>query len=298
MFPEVLESEGVPLQILKQGSKGGTLKLLIKFEDGAMAEYAALIYKKRKIVCLSSRTGKCGRSCGFCATGTICEGKSRNITWAETLAVFFLIIKLASWLFTDKILASFMGQNEAMANATNTCNAIFMLSAHENFSFAVSTIGQKENLIEFIKLVKSMGLKVKIQFSLHFPDQRVRQKHMPATKGNSLKDILNILEAYYKETGMEICVNYALFKELNCRINDFILLRRLLKGRDGFYVKFSEANTFYNPYTKILYAPSEGIFYAIGGRILSAAGIKNKEFHSVNDIEGVACGMMTSLYSE
>ncbi|HEU4752250.1 MAG TPA: 23S rRNA (adenine(2503)-C(2))-methyltransferase RlmN, partial [Armatimonadota bacterium] len=63
--------------LVRQDSRDGTAKLLLRFADGKEIETVVLPYADRTSVCISSQVG-CPVGCVFCATATM--GFGRNLT--------------------------------------------------------------------------------------------------------------------------------------------------------------------------------------------------------------------------
>ncbi len=79
---ESLTTVSVPALIQEQRADDGTLKWLLKLEDGNAIETVYLPGESRGTFCISSQGG-CGFDCRFCATAQ--AGFNRNLTTAEII---------------------------------------------------------------------------------------------------------------------------------------------------------------------------------------------------------------------
>ncbi|MDR0976112.1 MAG: 23S rRNA (adenine(2503)-C(2))-methyltransferase RlmN, partial [Christensenellaceae bacterium] len=81
----------LPSPEIIQKSKDGTVKYLLKLNDGKKIECVLLKQDYGNTLCVSSQVG-CRMACAFCASGK--NGLVRNLTCGEILAEVILINKL------------------------------------------------------------------------------------------------------------------------------------------------------------------------------------------------------------
>ncbi len=71
-----------PEVVIESPSKDGTIKWLMRLEDGVSVETVYIPEPKRATLCVSSQVG-CALNCSFCSTGK--QGFSRNLSTAEII---------------------------------------------------------------------------------------------------------------------------------------------------------------------------------------------------------------------
>ena len=68
-------------------SHDGTIKFLVEFKDGMVAEMVAMSFNKKYTLCLSSQIG-CAMKCSFCFTGT--RGLKRHLSSDEIVGQYLI----------------------------------------------------------------------------------------------------------------------------------------------------------------------------------------------------------------
>ena len=81
----------VPEVISEKTSKDGTIKWLMKMQEGNAIETVYIPEKNRGTLCISSQIG-CSLNCSFCATGA--QGFNRHLTTAEIIGQVWVAAKI------------------------------------------------------------------------------------------------------------------------------------------------------------------------------------------------------------
>ncbi|MEK6734771.1 MAG: 23S rRNA (adenine(2503)-C(2))-methyltransferase RlmN, partial [Pseudomonadota bacterium] len=112
-----------PEVAVKQESIDGTIKWLLKLEDGSQIETVYIPEETRGTLCVSSQVG-CTLTCSFCHTGT--QRFVRNLTASEILQQLLLAKdQLNDWHETPKITnIVMMGMGEPLYNYDNVVKAL------------------------------------------------------------------------------------------------------------------------------------------------------------------------------
>ena len=111
-------------------SKDGTIKWLIKLNDGSEVETVYIPQEDRGTVCLSSQVG-CTLNCSFCHTGT--QALVRNLTSGEIIGQLMLVMDhLNDWpsgknhrKVTNVVM---MGMGEPLLNYDEVSNCLLYTS--------------------------------------------------------------------------------------------------------------------------------------------------------------------------
>lgn len=163
--------------------EGGTVKFLLKLDDGLETETIILPMGGRyNTLCISSQIG-CRWACAFCETGKM--GILRNLTKGEILAQ----LMTAELVFGKPIRnIVFMGMGEAFDNFDNVIGAIDIFSHPwamdiPKKSICISTVGNVEGIKRFTQMARndreSHYRKLHLAVSLNGADDEVRNSLMP-----------------------------------------------------------------------------------------------------------------------
>ncbi len=205
-------------------SADGAKKFTLRTSDDQTIESVYIPEGKRRTVCVSTQIG-CPLACTFCATGL--TGFKRDLSGYEIADQ----IQIAQSKTLERVTnIVFMGMGEPMLNLDSVFDALEIITSPIGMAIAqrhitVSTIG----IIDGIERLMRSKYKVKLAVSLNAADEPLRHELMPATKGNSLRDLLNVTETYARIKGM-VTFEYVLIKNMNDRIEDAKKLKKILHG--------------------------------------------------------------------
>lgn len=204
----------------KQVSGDGTVKFLLRMEDGALVESVLIPSEgrdgtRRWSQCLSSQVG-CPMACTFCATGSM--GFTRNLSMGEILgqvlvARDYLGDTRPDWPVLRNLV--FMGMGEPLLNWGAVKDALTSLNDDRGLNFSprritVSTCGIREGLRE----LGDSGLAY-LAVSLHAPNQALRERLMPRAARWPLDELMAALTAYPLKTRERITFEYLLLGGVN-----------------------------------------------------------------------------------
>ena len=197
-----------------QYSSDGTIKSRFKTFDGHLIEGVLIPTDERKTACVSSQIG-CSLSCKFCATGYM--DRKRNLNYDEIYDQVVLINQQSEKAFDKKLTnIVFMGMGEPLLNYSNVLKAIERISAPDGLGMSqrritVSTAG-------VAKMIKKLGddkVRFKLALSLHAANDAKRNEIMPINETNNIKDLIEAMNYFYKQTNNEITFEYILLKNFN-----------------------------------------------------------------------------------
>jgi 23S rRNA (adenine2503-C2)-methyltransferase len=234
-----------------QTSSDGTLKLLLRLDDGALVETVLIPDRDRYTQCLSCQIG-CPMGCTFCSTGLM--GFSRNMTGGE-IAAQVLVARdyLRTHGLADEVKnLVYMGMGEPLANWEEVRRSLQILSHPEGLEFSrrritLSTCAIKGKLDVF----DAEGLALPA-ISLHAPTQEIREKLMPGAARWPIGELISALESLELKARERVTIEYILIKGVNDTLQHARQLVRLLS-----HLKCKINLIAYNPGPGIDYAAPE-----------------------------------------
>ena len=207
-----------------QYSKDGTIKYLFPTESGKFVETVYIPDRDRATLCVSCQVG-CKMNCLFCQTGK--QGFEGSLTTCDILNQIYSLPEV------DKLTnIVFMGQGEPMDNLDNILRTTEILTADYGWAWSpkritVSSVGVKNKLKRFIE-----ESDCHVAISLHSPIAEQRAELMPAQKGMSIAEIVELLRNYDFSHQRRLSFEYIVFGGVNDSMTHARELVKLLKGLD------------------------------------------------------------------
>lgn len=217
------------LNIVKKNvSPDGTTKFLFALADGNLIETVLMNQSYGYSVCVTSQVG-CNMGCYFCASGE--TKKIRNLEPSEML---LQVLTVDNYLQESEFRVSHvvvMGIGEPFDNYDNVIEFIKIINDAKGLEIGsrhitVSTCGLVPKIIEFAEL----PLQVNLAISLHFPNDKLRDKYMPINHKYNLRSLFDSLKIYYEKTQRRITFEYILLDGINDSIECAKELCLLIKG--------------------------------------------------------------------
>jgi len=217
----------------KQTSSDGTIKWLLKFEDGAKAETVFIPEEDRGTLCISSQVG-CTLNCSFCHTGT--QRLVRNLSSAELVGQILIALdELSAWPsaqvgrpLTNIVL---MGMGEPLYNLENVIKALKIIMDNEGISISKRRITLSTSGI--VPEFNRCGLEtdVNLAISLHAVTDEVRDILVPINKRYPIKELINACREYPGvSNSRRITFEYVMLKGINDSTSDARALIKLMEG--------------------------------------------------------------------
>ncbi len=223
---------GCMAPIESRHSKDGTVKYLfpVRTTDGdtSRKRFVETVYIPEEgghaTLCVSCEVG-CKMNCLFCQTGK--QGFHGYLTVADILNQAYSIPEADS--LTNIV---YMGQGEPMDNLDNVLRSTQILTAPYGWAWSpkritVSSVGLKDKLQRFLN-----ESDCQVAISLHSPIHEQREKLMPAEKGMTIKDVVDLLRDYDFSHQRRLTFEYIVFGGLNDSQTHAREICRLLKGLD------------------------------------------------------------------
>lgn len=202
-----------------QKSNDGTVKSAFRLFDGNLVEGVLIPATDRMTACVSSQVG-CSLTCKFCATGYM--DRKRNLDAAEIYDQVVAIAKQADTHFNAPLTnIVYMGMGEPLLNYASVLESIEKITSPEGLNMSpkritVSTAG-------IAKMIKKLGddeVKFRLALSLHAANDEKRNQIMPINESNSLENLAEALNYFYKKTGNRITFEYIVFNNFNDTLQD------------------------------------------------------------------------------
>lgn len=194
----------------RQISTDGTIKYLIEYNDGLMAEAVLMRFDNRSnlSMCVSCQVG-CKMNCKFCATGH--NGFKRNLTSYEIVSQILLCQQDTGLKVTNIV---FMGQGEPLDNFENIKKAIELINKNLQISIRRMTLSTSGIVPKIIELSNN-DLIPTLAISLHAPNHKIREQIMLIEKKYNIEDLKKALIKYNQKTKDRITIEYILIGGLN-----------------------------------------------------------------------------------
>lgn len=213
---------GCVAPIGEQRSVDGTVKYLFPTHDGKFVETVFIPEKERATLCVSCQVG-CKMNCLFCQTGK--QG------FEGSLSVGDILNQIYSLPEADKLTnIVYMGQGEPMDNLDNVLQSTEILTADYGWAWSpkritVSSVGVRGKLKRFLE-----ESECHVAISLHHPIPKERAKLMPAEKGISIEQVVDLLRNYDFSHQRRLSFEYIVFKDVNDSLWHAKAIVTLLKG--------------------------------------------------------------------
>lgn len=278
----------LPIVVKKEKSNDGVIKWLLNV-NGDYIETVYIPENKRNTLCISTQVG-CMVNCNFCGTGK--KGFKRNLFVSEIIGQVLLINLFLFKNFKNRITnIVFMGMGEPLFNFINVVNSIKIMLDKYCFNFSkrkivLSTSGIVPKIYRLINYVDII-----ITFSLHAPNNFIRNKIIPINKKYDIYSVLDSISYYIyfsKANKKKINIEYIMLYNINDSNKNVYELINLLKY---FNVKINLIN--FNNINKNIF------FYKRSNNIVNFYNILNKNgiFTFIRKIRGndikASCGQLT-----
>ncbi|BAZ03457.1 23S rRNA (adenine(2503)-C(2))-methyltransferase RlmN [Calothrix sp. NIES-3974] len=186
----------------------GTIKYLLRLDDGQIIETVGIPIDNRLTVCVSTQVG-CPMACDFCATGK--GGFQRNLARHEIVDQVLTVQQDFQRRVSHIV---FMGMGEPLLNLEQVLAAIRSLNQDIGIgarNITVSTVGIPGRIRQFAQ----HHLQVTLAVSLHASNQTIREQLIPSARPYPLADLLNECREYVEITGRRVTFEYILLAGVN-----------------------------------------------------------------------------------
>ena len=265
------------------GADGASFKFLWRGRPGVSYESGFYLYPAYDSVCVSSQAG-CNVGCLFCVTGRSIN--RYNLAADEIVAQVTATGALRRSGLPLKV--SFQGMGEPLHNYASVVAAVRDLrAAGQADMIGVSTVG-------FPRLIDRLRTDVpglKLQISVHAPDDELRHRLIPGSRGTSLAAVLSAAARYGALAQGDVVFNYVLLAGINDSPRQAGRLAELARPYlPAARVKVSR----YNHDPELPFAASDDATAAAFVTELRARGVPVYEFRSLGVSIASGCGQLRS----
>lgn len=279
----------LPEIALEKTSDDGTVKWVLRLEDGNAIETVYIPEAGRGTLCVSSQVG-CALDCTFCSTAQ--QGFNRNLTSAEIVGQVWLAMQRLPAPegrprpVTNVVL---MGMGEPLANFDAVVSALQLMIDDNAYGLSrrrvtVSTSGLVPALDRL-----SEHTDAALAVSLHAPNDELRDRLVPINRKYPLAQLMDSCRRYVEATGAHsgVTFEYVLLAGVNDRPEHANQLAGLLRGIPG------KINLIpFNPFPGAPFArPDEASVLAFERRLQKAGYVTTVRRTRGDDIDA-ACGQL------
>ncbi|WP_046227427.1 23S rRNA (adenine(2503)-C(2))-methyltransferase RlmN [Paenibacillus dauci] len=202
-------------EFVKQESADGTVKFLLRLQDGNLIETVLMRQKYGQSVCVTTQVG-CNIGCSFCASGLI--KKSRDLTAGEIVEQIMKVQFHLDAAGQDQLVTHIvvMGIGEPFDNFDNMVDFINIVKDQKGLVIApkritVSTSGLPDKIREFA----DSDLLVNLALSLHAPNNELRTRIMKINRAYPLEQLMDAVDYYLEKSNRRIMMEYILLQGVN-----------------------------------------------------------------------------------
>ena len=215
---------GLPEVERRLRSSDGTIKYLLRLDDGKAVESVYIPERERLTFCISSQIG-CPLACTFCLTGRM--GLVRQLSPGE-IAGQVAVLAGDHRLAANEYNLVFMGMGEPLNNYENVLAAFRVLTDPEGFGIAprhvtLSTAG----VVPGLRRLSGESPRPRIAVSLSATTDALRNELMPINKAYPLAALFETLRAIPLAPRERITLEYVLLQGINDSLDDALRLASL-----------------------------------------------------------------------
>lgn len=278
-----------PEIVLEQASADGTLKWLLRLDDGNCIETVFIPEENRGTLCVSSQVG-CALDCTFCSTAR--QGFNRNLSSAEIIGQLWLArsrlkdIKDCVRSISNVV---FMGMGEPLLNYDAVVSAMSLML--DDLAYG---LGKRRVTLSTSGVIPAMdrlkdALDVSLAVSLHAPNNPLRDRLVPLNKKYPLEQLLPACKRFVssKSRKNSVTFEYVMIKDVNDHPEHARELVRLLRDIP------SKINLIpFNPFPQTRFQRSDPESIEIFREILIAGGLHSITRKTRGEDIDAACGQL------
>ena len=222
----------LPQVVSKQVSSDGTIKFLLKLEDGALVETVLMRYVYGNAVCVSSQVG-CNMGCSFCASGLL--KKIRDLTPAEMVAEI-MTVQLELLKSNERVShVVIMGIGEPFDNYDNVMQFIRCINEAKGLAIGARHISvSTSGIVPKIRKLIDEKIQINLAISLHAPNNEIRNKIMKVNHAYDMDQLKEALLEYCQKTNRRLTFEYILLKDINDQTEHALQLVKWLEGTHSY----------------------------------------------------------------
>ena len=183
----------------RQEAKDGTVKYLLRMEDGNCIETVVMRYHYGNTVCVSTQVG-CRMGCRFCASTQ--AGRVRNLEAGEICSEIYTAQKDIGERISHIVL---MGIGEPLDNFDEVMRFLENITSPEGVNIGMRNIDQ----------LAEKKLQLTLSVSLHAPNNEIRSGMMPVNDAYPVEQLMQAVRRYQDTTGRRVSFEYSMVRGVN-----------------------------------------------------------------------------------
>jgi 23S rRNA (adenine2503-C2)-methyltransferase len=211
----------------REQSMDGTIKLLLRLDDGKLIESVCIPDSPGDTFCISTQVG-CAMKCAFCLTGKM--GIDRNLTAGE-IAGQVRVLARELGLLERRFNIVLMGMGEPLHNYDATMKALRILNDEHGLAVSprritLSTVG----VLPALERLVTEPLMPNLAISLHSTTEQQRDLLVPINRKYGMEELLDACRRFPLKRRERITFEYVMLQDVNDTAEDARRLARLLNG--------------------------------------------------------------------
>lgn len=206
----------------------GTVRYLLRLEDGKSVETVWMPDATRQSLCLSTQAG-CAAMCRFCGTGRL--GLLRNLTAGEIVGQVLVALEDNRRQLRPNTSIVLMGQGEPLLNYDATLRAVRLLADPNGINIPLRKITLSTcGILPGLRRLAEEPQRPKLAISLNATTEEQRRELMPITRKYHLPELLEACRRYPLRPWERLTFEYVMLGGVNDSEEDAKRLARLLAG--------------------------------------------------------------------
>ena len=194
----------------RQEAKDGTVKYLLRMEDGNCIETVVMRYHYGNTVCVSTQVG-CRMGCRFCASTQ--AGRVRNLEAGEIAGQIYAAQKDIGERISHIVL---MGIGEPLDNFDNVMDFLSIISSPDGVNIGMRNISLSTcGIVPMIDKLAEKKLQLTLSISLHAPNDAMRSGMMPVNDAYPVAQLIAACRRYQQTTGRRVSFEYSMVRGVN-----------------------------------------------------------------------------------
>lgn len=272
-------------------SEDGTIKWLMRLEDGNSIETVFIPERTRGTLCISSQVG-CALNCSFCSTGA--QGFNRNLAVGEIIGQLWHAMRRLRERQSEQTVTNvvLMGMGEPLLNYDAVLKALSIMRDEQAYALprrrvTLSTSG----LVPTIDRL-SQEADVSLAISLHAPNDPLRCELVPLNKKYPIAELMAACHRYVEfKKNRHITMEYVMLKGINDSVEH---AKQLVKVLSGLACKVNLIP--FNPFPGSSYQRSEDKAIDAFQNIVMRAGFVVTVRRTRGDDIDAACGQLVGKF--
>ena len=209
----------------RQEAKDGTVKYLLRMEDGNCIETVVMRYHYGNTVCVSTQVG-CRMGCRFCASTQ--AGRVRDLEAGEICSEIYTAQKDIGERISHIVL---MGIGEPLDNFDQVMTFLQLISSPDGVNIGMRNISLSTcGLVPKIDQLARHKLQLTLSVSLHAPNNEIRSSMMPVNNAYPVEQLMEAVRRYQDTTGRRVSFEYSMVRGVNDTDSCARQLAHLIRG--------------------------------------------------------------------